>query len=95
MKTQTITKNDIRTLLETIPSGQFFTVRFRKANGEDRTMNCRTGVKSRLTPNPKREAPVMPQNIVTVFDAQADNYRNFNIETTQSITACGTVFEVR
>lgn len=95
MKTQTIAKADIRTLLDTIPSGQFFTVRFTKKDGQDRTMNCRTGVKSRLTENPKREAPVMPKNIITVFDAQVDQYRNFNIETTRSITACGTVFEVR
>lgn len=95
MNKQTITTADVKTVIAAIPKGSIFTVEFEKANGELRTMNCRTGVKSRLTPNPKRAKPEMPENQVTVFDLQKDGYRHFNVNTTRRITAYGTTFEVK
>lgn len=95
MNKQTITTSDVNTVLGMLPKGSFFTVEFKKKDGSLRTMNCRKGVTCHLTPNPKRDKPEMPSNLVTVYDVQAKGYRHFNIDTTRSIKACGQTFEVK
>jgi hypothetical protein len=95
MNTQTISTSDVKTVINTIPKGSIFTVDFVKKDGSLRVMNCRTGVKSHLTPNPKREKPAMPSNMVTVFDMQKGQYRHINVDTTRSIKACGINFIVK
>jgi len=95
MKTQYINATEIKTVIETIPKGSFFTVDFIKKDGSARTMNCRTGVKSYLNPNPTRKKYPMPENQVTVFDVIAKGYRHFDINTTKCIKACGVVFEIK
>lgn len=95
MKEQVITPGDIPTLLSIIPKGHTFSVLFTKVNGEARLMDCRMGVKSYLTPNPKRPKPEMPKNIVTVFDMQKKQYRHINTDTTITIKTEGTTFYVR
>ena len=95
MKTQVIDEGQIKAVIATIPKGSFFTVDFVKKDGSARTMNCRTGVKAYMNPNPTRAKYAMPENQVTVFDVKAKGYRHFNTETTKRIKACGMVFEVK
>jgi hypothetical protein len=95
VKEQVITTGDIPTLLSIIPKGHTFSVLFVKVDGQARLMDCRMGVKSYLTPNPKRAKPEMPKNIVTVFDMQKKAYRHINMDTTITIKAEGTTFYVR
>jgi len=97
MRTLTITPDQVATVIGSIPSGAFFTVEFTKKDGSNRIMNCRTGVTSHLVPadQKKRERPEMPANLVTVFDAKAGNYRQFNKETTKRIVAEHTTYVVK
>lgn len=88
MKTEHICKEDIPTLLKTIPNGSIFSVKFLKKDGSERIMNCRKGVTKYLNPNPSRPRPTMPDNEITVFDLKAKNYRMFNTDTTTEIKAC-------
>lgn len=92
---QTITKADVPSIIASIPNGAIFTVSFVKKNGEVRDMNCRKGVTSHLTPNPKREKHAMPSNMITVFDMQNGAYRHINTDTTLKIKAEKQVFEVK
>lgn len=97
MQIQKITKAQIPAVIAAIPKSAIFTVEFVKKDHTVRKMNCRTGVtKYIVTPEKRqREAVKMPSNIVTVFDMQAHEYRNFNIDTTIKIVAEHTVFVVK
>lgn len=89
-----IHKEDIPTLLKTIPNGSIFSVTFIKKNGEERLMNCRKGVRKYLNPNPSRPRPEMPPEEITVYDLKNKGYRMFNMNTTTKIKACHVEFEV-
>ena len=93
MKT-VISKEDIPTVLATIPNGSIFSVLFLKKDNSERLMVCRKGVHSYLNPNPSRPRPAMPPEEETVFDMQAKNYRMFNKNTTKVIKACHVEFVV-
>ena len=84
-----ITSDMVQDVISTIPKGAFFTVEFTKKDGSNRVMNCRTGVTAHLVPadQKKRERPVMPTNLVTVFDVKSNEYRMFNKNTTKKIVA--------
>jgi hypothetical protein len=94
MNFQTIKSNQVEAVLANIPKSAIFTVEFVKKDKTVRTLNCRTGVTSYLNPNPSRPRPAMPSNLVTVFDMQSKEYRQFNKETTRKIVAEGTTFIV-
>jgi len=47
--TETLMREEVRSFVKGI-KGKFFTVNFTKKNGDNRTMNCRTGVKKHLAP---------------------------------------------
>ena len=87
MNTQTITKEDVAFVINSIPKGAFFSVEFVKKDKTVRKMNARMGVKSHLTPNPIRSKAIMPSNMITVFDVQNAGYRHINTETTRKIVA--------
>ena len=59
-----------------------FTVRFIKADGTERTMYCKTGVKRHLSKRPdKRVLQNTNPNIVRVFDMESKSYKSFKLET--------------
>jgi hypothetical protein len=62
--------------------GRFFSVRFlKRTDGTERTMTCRTGVRSRLSTNPsKKGIDFAANNLLCVFDTQADGYRTIPVE---------------
>lgn len=90
-----ITKEDIPTVLKTIPNGSIFSVLFIKKDGSERLMNCRKGVTKYLNLNPSRPRPTMPINEITVFDLKTKNYRMFNTDTTKIIKACHVEFIIQ
>lgn len=75
--------------------GKFFTVVFTKADGTERKMNCRTGVKKYLTPDKNPNKPyVDPMKIgnVVVFE-YGTGYRTFKIERVKQIKIGGKVID--
>lgn len=89
-----INQSEVANVISNIPKGAFFTVEFIKKDGSLRKMNCRTGVYKYLTPNPTRQKPVMPKNMITVFDIHAKGYRHINTDTTLKIIADHVIYEV-
>lgn len=71
-------------------NSRLFTVVFRKANGEIRTMLCKTGVKKHLSKNPNKRKYANKSNVINVFDMEAKEYRSFKPETVISFK-CGNV----
>ena len=58
-----------------------FTVRFVKADGTERTMYCKTGVKRHLSKRPdKRVLQNTNPNIVRVFDMESKSYKSFKLD---------------
>jgi hypothetical protein len=94
---KTITPAEVVAVINNIPKSAFFNVNFVKKNGEVREMNCRSGVTKHLTPpsEKKREKPVMPKNIVTVYDMKNAGYRHINTDTVLKIVAEGQTFLVK
>ena len=70
-------KKDLSTVLSSCVQGKFFTAKFVKANGEERTMNCRFGVtkylKGGLDHNDRTK-------YLTVYDVQKKGYRNIPVQ---------------
>lgn len=60
-------------------NGSIFTADFIKKNGELRTMNCRLKVRKHLRGGISTTAH--KENLVTVYDLQAQGYRTINLET--------------
>ena len=73
---------DRRNLIEET-NGSIFSVLFTKLDGTERLMNCRLKVKSFLKGG--KSTTAHKPNLITVFDMQAKNYRNINLETLKSI----------
>ena len=72
---------NFRELIEAT-NGQIFSVKFKKrTTGEIREMVCRTGVTKHLTENPTREGvDAKKNNLIHVWDLQANGYRSISLE---------------
>ena len=58
-----------------------FSVSFVKANGEHRTMYCKTKIKRYLSKRPnKRVLQNTNPNIVRVFDMESKSYKSFKLD---------------
>ena len=61
-------------------NASLFRVSFVKANGEHRTMYCKTRIKRYLSKRPnKRVVNNTNQDIVRVFDCQSKSYKSFKL----------------
>ena len=61
-------------------NASLFRVSFVKANGEQRTMYCKTQIKRYLSKKPnKRIVKNVNQDIVRVFDCQSKSYKSFKL----------------
>ena len=61
-------------------NASLFRVSFIKANGENRTMYCKTQIKRYLSKKPnKRIVKNVNQDIVRVFDCQSKSYKSFKL----------------
>lgn len=74
-------------------AGRFLTVEFEKANGENRVMNCRTGVTKHLRGG--KSTTAHKADLLTVYDVQVGGYRSIPISRIKRITMQGktTVFK--
>ena len=62
-------------------NASLFRVSFVKANGENRTMYAKVGIKSFLSKHPnKRVVKNVNQDIVRVFDCQSKSYKSFKLD---------------
>ena len=62
-------------------NASLFRVSFVKANGENRTMYCKTKIKRYLSKNPnKRVVKNVNQDIVRVFDMESKSYKSFKLD---------------
>jgi hypothetical protein len=86
---------DYTTTLQTIlkkilnSKGKIFTVKFEKADGSMRTMNCRIGVGKYVKGTGK---PHNNPETITVYDLQAKDYRSFNINRVQWAKIAGVMY---
>lgn len=71
--------------IEQVGDGKFYTIVFRKANGEVRTINCRTGVTRHLKGGEKYYDDSQ-HNILTVYDLHKKGYRSIR---------CDRIIEIR
>lgn len=78
--------------LASLKDGTIFTVIFEKANGEERTMNCRFGVKKHLRGGKSSVGHI--SHLRVVFDHVKHEYRCINIRTVLSIKARGATIQV-
>jgi hypothetical protein len=61
-------------------NASLFRVSFVKANGEHRTMYCKTQIKRFLSKKPnKRVVKNVNQDIVRVYDCQSKSYKSFKL----------------
>ena len=61
-------------------NASLFRVSFVKANGEHRTMYCKTKIKRFLSKRPnKKVVKNVNQDIVRVFDCQSKSYKSFKL----------------
>jgi len=68
-------------ILKAGEQGRFFTVKFvKRTDGQIRTMNARLGVTKHLQGGTQGYDP-KAHNLITVWDAQAKDYRSINLET--------------
>lgn len=87
------TKNVFETaILNT--KGKFFSVVFRKKNGELRKMNCRIGVKKHLKSNASATTAGYA-NYITVYDVVAKAYRTINLDTIREFRGSNTVLKTQ
>jgi len=63
--------------IKAVESGKFFSVEFVKKDGSVRKMNCRGGVKKYLKGGDSTIKHI--DNLVSVFDMQAKQYRCFDV----------------
>ena len=62
-------------------NASLFRVSFVKANGEHRTMYCKTQIKRYLSKKPnKRVVKNANQDIVRVFDMESKSYKSFKLD---------------
>ena len=75
-----------RRIIEATVQDQFFTVEFTKADGSFRKMNCRLGVNKHKKGGKDCNTN---KNMLTVWDAYSEGYRNVNMDTITAITSNG------
>lgn len=95
MLVRKLPRNRVLNLLRTkVNKGQFFGVRFiKRTDGEERSMNCRLGVISKLKGgnlNYNREA----KGLIGVFDVDRQEYKNIPLEGIISMSVAGERFEI-
>ena len=62
-------------------NASLFRVSFVKANGEHRTMFCKTQIKRFLSKNPnKKVVKNANPNIVRIFDMESKSYKSFKLD---------------
>ena len=62
-------------------NASLFRVSFIKANGENRTMYCKTKIKRHLSKKPnKKVVKNINQDIVRVFDMESKSYKSFKLD---------------
>ena len=62
-------------------NASLFRVSFVKANGENRTMYAKVGIKRHLSKNPnKRVVKNVNQDIVRVYDMESKSYKSFKLD---------------
>ena len=71
-------------------SGKFFTVTFTKKDGSIRTLNGRLGVTKYLKGG---KSTLSPDQFITVYDVQSKGYRAVNVDTIQSVTVDGILYQ--
>lgn len=73
---------NIETLKKAIKktNSTLFTVRFIKADGTERTMYCKTGVKRFLSKKHNKKVVKSNDNLVRVFDAESKGYKSFKLD---------------
>ena len=60
-------------------NASLFRVSFVKANGEHRTMYCKTQIKRFLSKRPDKRVVNANQDIVRVFDMESKSYKSFKL----------------
>jgi hypothetical protein len=61
-------------------NASLFRVSFVKANGENRTMYCKTKIKRHLSKKPnKRKVSNVNNDIMRVFDCESKSYKSFKL----------------
>ena len=76
-------------------NGQFFTVTFyKRSTGEERTMNCRLGVKKHLQGGEKRYSDKEKQ-LITVYSVDSKGYRTIPIEGLTQLKVAGRTYQVQ
>jgi hypothetical protein len=69
--------------------GEFFTVAFiKRTTGEERVMNCRTGVKKHLKGG-SAAYNFKEKNLLSVYDVQAEGYRCIPVDAVTRLTING------
>lgn len=81
-----LSNKELRELVEGT-KGRIMKCVFTKANGENRKMLCRLGVKLKLTGAGRTWSK---ENIITVYDMVKHDYRNINLDTLREIR-CGKI----
>lgn len=79
------------TIKSKLSTGKFFTVCFTKADGTERVMNARTGVKFNLKGKGLSYDADKAGNII-VFDNKKKNYRTIKVERLKWIKANGETY---
>lgn len=69
-------------------------VKFIKNDGSLRSMNCRSKVKSHLTPNPNKsnKNQVVDTQYITVYDMVKNGYRKINVDNIISVKKYGVLY---
>lgn len=85
---------DRQSILNRIKDGKIFSVIFRKANGDERHLVGRLGVKKALKGGSK---PFSDEdyNLVTVYDLQKQAYRSFKVDRVLQLKEHGRIHDLR
>ncbi len=86
-----ITRKEAMDMIENT-KGKVFTVKFTKSSGEEREMNCRTGVESFR--HGGENSTAHKPHIITVFEMPKLQYRKFNINNLKEFKFAGTMYTV-
>lgn len=84
---------NVQQLKETIlaSNAKLMTVKFIKADGEERTMYAKYGIRRHLSKKPnKRKVINRNPDLVAVYDMQAKAYRSFNVNSVIEFS-CGRI----
>ncbi len=86
MEAETITSDQAKNILKAHKNGKFFTVVFiKRTNGEERTMNCRKGVRKGVRGGGLKFDPVS-KDLVGVFDIPKGQHRFISLEAIRRIS---------